>query len=76
MPIGDGGTRVVGDRVADGTGPADERGEGWRREGEGECSEGEPEERVEALKGWTGLMLGRRIGSGPGADGRSYGKGC
>jgi hypothetical protein len=33
--------------------------------------DGEPDESVEALKGCTGFMDGRRIGRGPGDDGRS-----
>lgn len=41
-------------------------GEGWRREGEGEWIEGEPEESVEDLNGWTVLMFGLRMGSGEG----------
>lgn len=41
-------------------------GECCRREGEGECNVDEPaaEDRVEVLKGWTGLMLGLRMGNG------------
>ena len=33
--------------------------------------DGEPDESVEALKGCTGFMFGRRIGRGPGDDGKS-----
>jgi hypothetical protein len=65
MPIGEGGTGtpravavvVVGD-VGNGRagkeGPpvlAEDKGDGWRREGEGEWREGEPDESVDALKG-------------------------
>lgn len=52
--------------------PAEDSGDGWRRDGEGECREGDPDDRVPPLKGCTGLMFGRRIVSpAPGDDGRS-----
>ena len=66
--MGDGGTRVD---VCIGRDCADDNGEGFLREGGGDGTEGEPEVSVDDLKGCTGLMLGRRIGSGPGEDGRS-----
>lgn len=46
-------------------GPGPDKGEFWRRDGEGECNEGEPEERVEDLKGLTCGRTGRLIGTGP-----------
>jgi hypothetical protein len=85
MPIGDGGIGIredVGEVVVEGKGregregmPVEERGDGWRMEGGPEWREGEPEERAGDLKGCTGLMFGRRIRSGPGEDGRSWGLG-
>jgi hypothetical protein len=80
MPIGDGGARV--DPGDSGTGrpgsagnvgwpPTDESGEA-RSEGAGErCDEGELDERVDVLNGCTGLMLGLRMGSGEGREGKS-----
>jgi hypothetical protein len=76
-PIGEGGTReelgevCVGRAGRLGRATPLASGDGWRREGEGEWIEGEPEESVEDLNGWTGLMFGLRMGSGPGAEGRS-----
>jgi hypothetical protein len=70
-PPGDGGTRGELD-VAGGPGPRGGSGDACLKEGDGECSEGEPEESVDALKGLSGFSCGRRIGSGPGRDGRSY----
>jgi hypothetical protein len=75
--MGEGGTRGAVVVVAGKEGPpipAEDSGEGCRWDGEGECREGEPdaEESVDALKGWTGFILGRRMGRGPGEDGRSY----
>ena len=70
---GDGGTRGEPE-VAGGPGPRGGSGEACLNEGDGECREGE-EESVEALNGLSGLSgfsCGRRIGSGPGRDGRSY----
>ena len=58
--------------MAGGPGPREGRGEACLNEGDGECSEGEPEERVDALNGLSGFSCGRRIGSGPGRVGRSY----
>jgi hypothetical protein len=68
MPMGEGGTRGE-----DCTGREwrDESGDGLRSEGEGEGMEGDPVESVDDLNGCTGLMLGRRMGRGPGAEGRS-----
>lgn len=54
-----------------GPGPREGSGEACLKEGVGEWSEGEPEERVDALNGLSGFSCGRRIGSGPGRDGRS-----
>jgi hypothetical protein len=58
--------------MAGGPGPRGGSGEACLKEGDGECSEGEPEESVDALNGLSGLSCGRRIGNGPGRDGRSY----
>jgi hypothetical protein len=68
---GDGGTRGELE-IAGGPGPREGRGEACLKEGDGECSEGEPDESVDALNGLSGFSCGRRIGSGPGRDGRSY----
>jgi hypothetical protein len=73
MGEGDAGMRdEVGELCAAGLdgrdGPAPDKGECCRREGEGECNEGEPEERVNDLKGLTGGGTGRRIGRGPAPD--------
>lgn len=54
-----------------GPGAREGSGEACLKEGVGEWSEGEPDERVEALNGLRGFSCGRRIGSGPGRDGRS-----
>lgn len=54
-----------------GPGPREGSGEACLKEGVGEWSEGEPEESVDALNGLSGFSCGRRIGSGPGRDGRS-----
>jgi hypothetical protein len=48
--------------------PREERGDGWRSE-EDEWCDGEPDESVDALKGCTGLMFGRRMGKGDGGGG-------
>ena len=79
-PTGDGGggmRALVGDdrgRVGgrDGRdGPADS-GDACRRDGGPEWKDGEPpDESVEDLKGWTALMDGLRIASGPAAEGSS-----
>jgi hypothetical protein len=71
--MGDGGIREdVGDVVVGRDGrPVDDRGDGWRWEEVGEGIDGDPDESVDDLKGCTGLILGRRIGRGDGADGRS-----
>lgn len=58
-PIGEGGTReLFGDVCAAGragrlgsAAPPVESGEGWRRDGEGEWMDGEPEERVDERNG-------------------------
>lgn len=58
-PIGEGGTReLFGDVCAGGragrlgsAAPPAESGEGWRRDGEGEWIDGEPEERVDDRNG-------------------------
>jgi hypothetical protein len=59
--------------VGGGPGPREGSGEACLKEGVGEWSEGEPDERVDALNGLSGFSCGRRIGSGPGRDGRSCG---
>jgi hypothetical protein len=69
--VGDGGTRgELGAAAA--LGPRAGSGDACLKEGDGECRDGEPEERVDALNGLSGLSCGRRIGRGPGTDGRSY----
>ena len=71
-PIGDGsaGARDEVGELCTGTldanvGPGPDKGECWRREGEGECNDGDPEERVDDLKGLTWERTGRRMGRGP-----------
>jgi hypothetical protein len=51
--------------------PAVDKGKGCCNDGDERRMDGELDESVEALKGCTGFMDGRRIGSGPGEDGRS-----
>ena len=71
--LGDGGTRgELG--TAGGPGPREGTGEACLKEGDGEWREGDPEESVDALNGLSGFSCGRRMGSGPGRDGRSYKK--
>lgn len=65
-PVGDGGIRDdVGDCAgrpgSDGPVPPDS-GECWRRDGDGEASDGEPEEMVDDLNAFTEAM-GLRIGT-------------
>lgn len=73
LPVGEGGTREdVGDCAGregrDGPVPPDS-GELWRREGDGECNEGDPDEIVDDLNALTAVM-GRRMGT-PAAEAAS-----
>lgn len=69
--MGEGGTRgELGPAAA--LGPRAGSGDACLKEGDGECRDGEPEDSVDALNGLSGFSCGRRIGSGPGTDGRSY----
>ena len=70
-PIGDGGCprEALGECVGrEGNEGPEDRGELCLRDGDGECMEGEPEESVDDLNGWTGFNGGRRIGRAPAAD--------
>ena len=74
-PIGEGGTReddgdCIGREGSDG--PPVESGECCLRDGEGECSEGDPDEIVDDLNALTVVMGVRRMGTPPGVVPSSY----
>ena len=67
VPVGEAGTREdVGDWAGrdgrDGPAPPAERGELCRSDGEGECSDGDPDDIVDDLKALT-EVIGRRMGT-------------
>lgn len=75
-PMGDGNAGAL-DEVGElwaglegNDGPAVESGDDCRSDGEGECSDGDPDDRVDDLKGLTGGNAGRRMGNGPAASWR------
>lgn len=55
----------VGRDGRDGPPGREESGEFCRRDGEGECVDGEPEDRVDDLKGLIVFMAWRRMGRAP-----------
>lgn len=70
VPIGDGGN-LIDDGVTTPGGRPEERGDGCRSDGD-EWNDGDPDDNVDGLNGWTGLTLGLRVGIPTGADGRSF----